>query len=153
LAIGIITSPRPEIDVRDAIDQLRKAGFGEPIHLFCEPGMELDPLPDVTLHRNEKQLGVLGNWRHCLEWLFTETTADYLMVGEDDVRYCRGARTAWEAAAALHERDHVGFWSLYTPVRDRHHVGDERGWSACNRGRDAWGTQAMCFPRESAQIL
>ncbi|MBI1349376.1 hypothetical protein GC163_24175 [bacterium] len=47
----------------------------------------------------------------------------------------------------------VGFWSLYTPRRDRPLVGHQPGWVAANRGRDAWGTQMMCFPRASAELL
>jgi hypothetical protein len=152
LAIGMITCHRPNVDVHDAIAQLRWGGFDEPLHLFCEPGTpSLRPLPGVIVHRNETRLGVLGNWSHCLAWLLDHTTADHLLVCEDDVAYARGARTAWEKS--LSEIDRVGYWSLYTPRRDQGLVGDRQGWVGSNRGRDAWGTQAMCFPRESAEIV
>jgi hypothetical protein len=49
--------------------------------------------------------------------------------------------------------DKLGFWSMYTPRRDRDLVARQKGWVLSNRGRDAWGTQAMCFPRCSAEIL
>ena len=84
-------------------------------------------------------------------WLMEQTSAEYLMVCEDDVSYCRGARLAW--ASAIADFDRVGFWSLYTPRRDQGLVGHQQGWAASNRGRDTWGTQAMCFPRSSAEIL
>jgi hypothetical protein len=73
------------------------------------------------------------------------------MVCEDDVDYCRGARKAWKQS--LGRLDPVGFWSLYTPRRDRGLVGGGRGWVAANRGRDAWGTQAICLPRASAELV
>ena len=152
LALGMITCHRPDLDVHEAIARLRGGGFDEPIHLFCEPGTpEIRPLPDVVVHRNETRRGVLGNWRHCLAWLLDHTTADYVMVCEDDVAYARGARRAWERD--LGRSDRVGFWSLYTPRRDQPLVGHTTGWVAANRGRDTWGSQAMCFPRTSAEIL
>jgi hypothetical protein len=148
----MIAAPRQGIDVHEAIDQLRRGGFDELLHLFCEPGMRrVRPLPRVVVHRNPTRRGMVGNWRYCLEWLVEHTTADILMVCEDDVRFCRGARAAWEAVADPSAK--VGFWSLYTPVRDRPLVGERPGWSVSNRGRDAWGTQAICLPRASAEIL
>jgi len=152
LAIGMITCHRPNVDVHEAVGQLRWGGFEDVLHLFCEPGTpELRPLPDVVVHHNERRRGVLGNWAHCLAWLLDHTSAEYLMVCEDDVAYARGARRAWHEALGAFDR--VGFWSLYTPRRDQTLVGHNQGWVASNRGRDSWGTQAMCFPRSSAQIL
>jgi predicted O-methyltransferase YrrM len=152
LALGMITCHRPGIDAHEAIEQLRWGGFDEPVHLFCEPGTpELRPLPEVVVHRNSTRLGVLGNWRHCLAWLVDHTSAEYLMVCEDDVAYARGACRAWHRA--LDASGRVGFWSLYTPRRDRPLVGHQAGWVASNRGRNSWGTQGMCFPRSSAQLL
>ena len=152
LAIAMIACSRPELDIQEAVRQVRNGGFGETLHLFCEPGMaELEPLQDVAIHRNASRLGVLGNWHNSLRWLVDHTDADYLMICEDDVAYCRGARSTW--AAAVEIADRVGFWSLYTPVRDRCLVGHTLGWTASNRGRDTWGTQALCFPRRSAEVL
>src|SRR6516165_4229692 len=89
VAIGMITCDRPDVDVQVAIGQLRLGGFSELLHLFCEPGTRpIDPTPRVVVHRNKSRLGVLGNWRHCLAWLVEHSTADYLMVCEDDVAYC-----------------------------------------------------------------
>jgi hypothetical protein len=76
-----------------------------------------------------------------LRWLAEHTAADYLMVCEDDVAYCRAARAAWEQS--LRQLDSVGFWSLYTPRRDQELVGQKSGWVASNRGRDTWGTQCL----------
>jgi predicted O-methyltransferase YrrM len=151
-AVGMITCARPEIGAARAIVELRYAGFDEEVHLFCEPGTP-DPgdLPGVTIHRNSTRLGVVGNWARCLAWLIDNTPADHVLVCEDDVAFCRGARRALEEA--ISSTGSVGFWSLYTPRRDRSLVGHRRGWVVSNRGRDAWGTQAMCFPRQAAAVL
>lgn len=152
LALGMITCARPKIDVHDTIDQLRNAGFHEPLHLFCEPGTPpIRELPGLVLHQNDTKFGCVGNWAQCLKWLLDHTTAGYLLVSEDDVAYCSGARAALEQG--LRQTEQAGFWSLYTPVRDRPLVGHQQGWVAANRGRDAWGTQSMCLPRSSAEIL
>jgi hypothetical protein len=152
LAIGMITCRRAGVDVHETIGQLRRGGFTEPVHLFCEPGTPpLRPLPDLIAHPNPERLGALGNWRHCLGWLCEHTAADHLLVCEDDVAYARGARAAWERGLGL--PGPVGYWSLYTPRRDHPLVGHAAGWVAANRGRDAWGTQSMCFPRAAAELL
>jgi hypothetical protein len=152
LAIGMIACHRPNLDVHEAIAQLRFGGFSGLVHLFCEPGMpELCSMARVVVHHNPVRRGVIGNWSHCLQWLFDHTSADFLMVCEDDVEYCRGARAAWELSTG--KLNSVGFWSLYTPHRDRELVGHSSGWVASNRGRDTWGTQCMCFPRSSAEIV
>jgi len=152
LAIGMIACERPTLDVHAAIDQLRFGGFDDLVHLFCEPGMPpLRPMARVIEHHNPVRRGVMGNWSYCLRWLLEHTSADYLMVCEDDVEYCRGARDAWERSTSVLSQ--VGYWSLYTPRRDRELVCKSEGWTASNRGRDTWGTQCMCFPRASAALV
>lgn len=70
LAIGMITCQRRDIDVQNAIEQLRGSGFSELLHLFCEPGTpEIGLIADVVVHRNSTRRGVLGNWSYCLSWL------------------------------------------------------------------------------------
>ncbi|MBI3467733.1 MAG: class I SAM-dependent methyltransferase [Planctomycetes bacterium] len=152
LAVGIITCRRPQIDVHDAIDQLRRAGFEELVHVFCEPDTpSIQPLPRVVVHQNARRLGCVGNWGHCLRWLLANAGAEYLLVCEDDVAFCLGARAALHSGLGL--LADAGFLSLYTPRRDQNLVRHEQGWVRSNRGRDAWGTQAMCFSRSSAELV
>jgi len=148
----MITSPRPGIDVRTSIGELRKGGFAEPLHLFCEPGTsDLEATDSLIIHRNDQQRGVIGNWLHCLSWLCEHTTSPYLAVVEDDVVYARCARRVlgqgWESIAQF------GYLSGYTPRRDDTLMQGRQGWVELNRGRDTWGTLCMCFMRESAQRL
>jgi hypothetical protein len=152
LSIGMITCDRPGLDVGSAMERLRFGGFSELVHVFCEPGTpEIPATREVVIHRNETRLGCIGNWKHCLGWLLEHSAADYVLVCEDDVEFCRGAREAWERS--LGQFRTVGYWSFYTPRRDENLVSARHGWVVSNRGRDAWGTQAMCFPRSSGELL
>ncbi len=152
VATGMITAPRPDIVIRDSVDRLRRGGFAEELHLFCEPGVgDIGDLVNVTVHRNDVRLGVIGNWTNCLAWLLEHTTAEYFLICEDDVEFSRGARAA--LMRGIDENRRAGFFSLYTPVRDQGLVSHRRGWVASNRGRDTWGTQAFCLPRSSAQMI
>jgi len=152
LAIGMITSPRHNLDPNSSISELRSGGFLEPVHVFCEPGTpEIHSDDTVVVHRNASRRGVVGNWSHCLRWLYDNSCASHLLVVEDDVVFCGGARSALEHGLA--SIGTFGFLSLYTPKRDAGLVGHGIGWMLANRGRDAWGTQAMCFNRPSAEVL
>jgi len=123
-----------------------------PLHLFCEPGTPLDvDIDSVVFHKNDERRGALGNWRHCLRWLREHCNADYLLVCEDDVEYCRGAKSSlFQGLEALRN---FGFLSLYTPKRDAPSHTVEEGWFEANFGRRACGAQSMCFSRNSAAVL
>jgi hypothetical protein len=77
------------------------------------------PTAGVVIHHNQPRQGVLGNRARCLRWLVEHSTADHVMVCEDDVVYCRWARRAWEVSAP--RLDTVGFWSLCTPPGPQTH--------------------------------
>lgn len=153
IALGMITTPRPGLDVHDSIDHLRRGGFVGPIHLFCEPTTPpLRPMDQVVVHRNPVQRGCVGNWALCLQWLIDHTSATHFLICEDDVRYCQGAATALNQA--INQFPVFGFISLYTPKYNSQWMGDSLGWIKLDRARDIWGTQAMCFTRRSAlQVL
>lgn len=152
LTVGVITTPRNDTTVSLTLSELRRGGFDELVHVFCEPGTISDaPIASVEFHLNAERLGALGNWAHCLHWLYGNTKTDYLMICEDDVAYCRGAKQA--LLDGLKTFNRFGFLSLYTPKRDAPHSGPSGNWFQANHGRKAWGTQAMCLSRESALLL
>jgi hypothetical protein len=151
-AIGVITTPRGHLNETRVISELREGGFDETVHVFCEPGAAgFDDTASVETHVNVERLGALGNWAHCLRWLYDNVESDYLLISEDDVEYCRGAKTA--LLSGLRVFRNFGFLSLYTPKRDALHAGQCEGWFQANHGRKACGTQSMCFSRDSAEIL
>jgi hypothetical protein len=70
------------------------------LHVFTEPDSpKIGGLADIIVHHNDIHFGCVGNWTHCLRWLLNETDAEFLLVSEDDVAYCRGAR---QVIRALH---------------------------------------------------
>jgi glycosyltransferase involved in cell wall biosynthesis len=153
IAIGIITCNRAESGLRLACEQLRRAGFYEPIHIFCEPDSAVIPAErGLNVHVNNVRLGNVGNWVHCLRFLTEHTNAEFILVCEDDIAVSQNAKTLLESQLH-HLPDEIGFWSLYTPSRDRDLFQGETGWVQLNRGWEAWGTQAMCFPRRAALRL
>lgn len=152
LAIGMIAAPR-DLDLNQAIDELGRAGFYEPIHVFCEPGVRPIRSRHPTIrHNNELRRGVMGNWRHCLAWLLDNTNEPYLLVCEDDVVYNARARAMLNSFLSRYP-DGFGYASLYTPSRDLDLAAGRLGWLSWNRGRDTWGTLAMCFNRQSAHTV
>lgn len=152
LSIGMITAPR-DLDVHDAIAELRAAGFSQDIHLFCEPGVRaIRPAPHLIVHVNQTTRGGLGNWAYCLRWLYENTAAPYLMVCEDDVIFNTLAATKLFEFLVEHP-DGFGYVSLYTPRHDARFAAGGTGWLSWNRGRETWGTQAICFNRRSAECV
>lgn len=62
--IGITTAPRPggEVFVNKLIDDLIEEGWDR-IHVFAEPGSQINQRPGVKIIQNETTLGVYANWR------------------------------------------------------------------------------------------
>ena len=152
IAVGMITCPRPGIRLSESIERLVRGGFGQKVNVFCEPGEVEDNLgPAVSIHRNDSRLGVLGNWIHCLTWLYENTDAEFLLVCEDDVDLARGAHHA--LTLGMRQYDQCGFFSLFTPFRNASILGSRHGWVPCTSEADIWGSLALCFPRSSARML
>ena len=151
LAIGMITCHRPGIDVHEAIPAVAARGFHELVHLFCEPGtLAIGPMPKMVVHRNAVQRGILGNWAYCLNWLVEHTSAEYVMVCEDDVLYAKGGGAPPGNAISIASNQ---------PATGRStRCGGMRSWREIKKAgchetavRDTWGTLSMCFPRSSAK--
>jgi hypothetical protein len=148
LTIAMIAAPRQAMTVDQTVASLRAGGFHEPLHVFAEPGTCVGPCRDTTVHCNPRRLGALDNWVGAIAWSLDHTPADHLLIVEDDVAYCRGARQALDRQ--LRRRERYGFLNLLTPVQVAHVLGQTGpGWIATRR-TDIWGTQAVCFSRESA---
>ena len=146
LAIGMITCPREACSPNQTIDSLRYGGFLGTIHVFAEPGTDIQDTPNVALHRNSRRLGAPANWFGSIEYVFQHSTTRAILMIEDDVAFCRGAQHALQKA--LSEIGEFGYLSLYTPVREANRLGLRgRGWVPLGR-TDVWGTQAICFNRK-----
>lgn len=143
-AIGMIACKRECMTTDAAVAALRGGGFPETVTVFAEP--DVDDLAEgagVRLVRNPVRLGGPLNYLRAIRWLLEHTGEAYVLLVEDDVAYCRGAR---DALAALVLRRRLGYASLHTPNRERDRVGARAGWLRLPIGR-IWGTQAVCFSR------
>lgn len=159
IATAIITAPRPVPTLQHSIMSWRHAGFTGVVHVFA------DGLPGIVgtlleVHENNPPLGNLRNWHRALSTIYHDTDADWLMVCEDDITWCPGARDALEQdLRGLHKAmamGKVGGLSLYLPRR--HYKGLaplERGWHSqgLQKGKGAWGAQCLLFTRPQARSL
>lgn len=148
LCIAMIAAPRQAMTVDQTLASLRSGGFHETVHLFAEPGTTVGDCPNTVVWVHRQRKGALHNWLHAIRWALTKTTAPYLLIVEDDVAYCRGARAALDRR--LREGPAFGFLNLLTPVQ----VGVElscfgTGWIPTQK-TNIWGTQAVCFSRHLA---
>lgn len=149
LDLAMIAIPRQAQSLERAVTNLRKGGFVEPLHIFAEPGLEAEAknLPEeVTVTHNWKQMGAKANWMQALAHLAYHCEAEHLLLVEDDVEFCRGARRQLDKF--LDSGQPYGMLSLCTMVRERRQMGTKKGWLRMPRGQ--WGTQAICFSRQGA---
>jgi hypothetical protein len=152
ISVGMISAVREDVELTQSFVHLRYGGFDGVVHRFCEPGVPAVELAsEVVRHDNEVQRGVLGNWVHCCRWLVENTSSDYVLVCEDDVAYCRGAKQA--LCNLLFQHHAFGFASLYTARGESERLSQRTGWIEYNRGWSTYGSQALCFPRPSAVAM
>jgi hypothetical protein len=150
LTIAMTSMLRPGVTRQQAVANLRHGGFQEPVHIFAEPG-PLQSIEGVVWHPNARRMGGWGNWRQAANWLLRYTTTRYLMLVEDDVDYCAGARQALEEQ--IHRVDRFSLITLYYPVRDWEVETDRReGWFLHNRGFYHYGNLALVFDREGGIV-
>lgn len=144
LVIGMTACPRQDIPLTRAVVNLRYGGFHEDLHIFAEPGLGHPELPNIVWHNHPKRLGGVRNWLHAANWLLEHTASPYIMIVEDDVDYCCGARARVESRVAAGE---FGVLSLYLARRYAKHVGTKQGWIAHNYGTRTFGMLSLVFSR------
>ncbi len=173
LAVGMTCAPRRFGDAaqytQKALLSLRRAGFNEHLHLFCEPGKIIVPNSKkfnfgvVQTHDRGHPMGtVLGcfrNWRTGLDWMLANVpAAGYLML-QDDCIWREDGHTQLMVAMADPELfgPHIGFISPYTSKAMVRHAGrpeEAKGWTtACFYNKAFWGALAICMPASSARAL
>lgn len=157
LAIAMQAAPRREATVGATLLSLRIAGFVEHIHVFAEPGAAIPNVDMVVRHQNTENQGAFQNWRQAASYLLTTTSADWLMICQDDVQFAARARSVLDRF--LRTSPVAGFISLYTsramvPSAVRNQPKLAPGWREATLYNNGFiGAQALCFPRESLQQL
>lgn len=146
LTIAMPSAFRPGLSRDRAVKALRAGGFLDPLHLFTEPPHPEQHWLNVTVHPNETQLGGWLNHKQCLRWLLDNAPTRYLMVAEDDVVFCCGARQLLDQQIEAHPDFSV--ITLYYSNRDHQATKAADGWFLHNRGCHHFGNLALVFDRE-----
>lgn len=169
LALGIITAPRPgESLLADTIENIRRAGFVQPLEVFAQSEIEdmdgqLPDDPSITLHCDPKGKGVYANWRKAAEYLLANTTADWIMIMEDDIDWCKGAANTMyytieriQANVDGIRMHRLGVLSPYTSPAMIPEGKRATGWTEAmfaGGTKGLWGALALCFPRHALQTI
>jgi hypothetical protein len=154
LAIAMISAPRRVRTVERSLQELRRGGFDQTIHVFQEPGTHVAPASRVQLHTNPRQRGMWGNWLQAAEFLLQHTTAEFLLLCEDDIELCPAAAERLRQGLAGFSPATFGLASLYTPLHNLPVVMPlTGGWHGFVLGRVNWGSLGYCFSRLSLRKL
>jgi hypothetical protein len=159
IEIGIITAPRVKPTITKSIDTLRKAGFGQEITIFAEPGSDIPVCDGCHIVQHKTVRGNFRNWVFALQAL-AATTAEWIMICEDDIQWSRDAMKALEHdLARFVTQSSAGALSLYCPIRmskvleKKYGTPLVQGWYGLNLGRSTWGAQCLVFHRTWAMSL
>jgi hypothetical protein len=129
--VVITTAPRPIPTIKRTIASVRMMHL-EPI-IFAEP----DSIPvNAKTFTNETRKGVWDNWRQAAKWAIDNTTADKILMLQDDVTLHPQTKRVIEPH--LWPSGNTGFVSLYTPAHYQtkkpiglHRVRTSALWGAC----------------------
>jgi glycosyltransferase involved in cell wall biosynthesis len=149
----MITAPRPRPTVETSLNELRRGGFRQLVHVFEEPGTGVVGRRNIVVHTNRRRLGIWQNWLHAARYLLRETSARLLLVCEDDIALCPAAAEVLEQGLRTIGDRQFAVASLYTP---RHNVDasvSRVGWQTTILGRSTWGALAYCFTRRSLEEI
>lgn len=155
LAIAMITANRAVSTVERSVAELRHSGFDQQVLLFAEPEVNHDFDDSVTVFQAAQRRGLVGNWIDAARTTLSRTRAPYILLCHDDVQFakCAAASLHWALNNLSVPHQDWGYASLFTP---EHNVIDRavtRGWQPIPVGAAAWGALALCFCRESLQIV
>ena len=147
LLVGMIACPRADVAFGQALEWIREGGFSEEIHCFAEPGVSRPKDAGVDWHLNKRRIGAYANYKQALIWMLRQTKEDHLLLVEDDVEFCAGAREA--LFRGIEQYPNYSSLSLYLSARET--LSGRvwgTGWEPYNLGNQAWGTLAICYRRE-----
>lgn len=153
VAIAMISAPRKTRLVENSLQQLRRGGFAQTIHVFEEPGTEVAPADGIIVHTHRERQGLWPNWLSAAHFLLDETESPYLLVCEDDIAVRPNAARILQAGLAEFTPRTFGMASLYTPLHNVQGRTLRPGWQSITRGRGTWGALAFCFSRESLAAI
>lgn len=154
--IAMLTAPRQEPTLKRSLLSLREAGFKQAVHLFAEPGSELQSLPEtdphLVIHQNPERMGCFHNYNQGLEFLLQETESPYVMVLLDDMIYSRYL-APYLLETLKKAPPEFGYYALISIDHDIGGLkGVKPGWNRSHLGWYCWGG-LFVMQRETAARL
>jgi hypothetical protein len=153
ISIGVIHAPRKIDFIGWTLDSIRSEFEGIRPTVFCEPdcdnfrGMSL-----VDTVKHNIKYGSYLNWVFGLRFMYRYTTADYILMCEDDVEIHEGASKKLLEGCEQYRDKKVGFFSLWASQANANPRSP--GWGIAKFSRNGWcGALALCLPRESAKAF
>ena len=164
VSIAVPCVTRAGITLNDTVTNIMRGGFSY-LHLSMEPGFDNQDLarlknttPDIAhAHQHKFTLGHLTNFMYCWKWLLETTDTEYLMVVENDVRFCPSAASKLLQVIEREKGKPLGLISMFTP--DTHVYEAIKttpaldGWVDIRPGILASAGQCICMRRTVVEQL
>lgn len=155
VAVAVPCIDRPGLSLRQTVANIERGGFGD-LHLSTEPTRFAHEYDEHRgpLHVNPFPFGLSLHLYYCWRWILERTSQPWLMVVENDVRFCPGAGLALERLIQREAGRPVGVISLFTPVsyadglQALGKIPDEDGWVDYRPGYFATAGQCQCIHRD-----
>ena len=170
LALGILTAPRQGRDtlLNYTVNNLRHAGFNQHIDVYAQTlGTAINtirPLTgDVSVHYETRETGTYTNWSRAAKHMLATTTADWLLIMEDDIEWCdKGAEILYYTINRITagvdgiRLPRLGLLSCYTSPAMVSEAQHSIGWTEAQfagKVKGLWGALALCFYRPTLQYV
>lgn len=142
--VTVTTAPRAINYLPACLQSLAVAGWTDPV-VFAEPESKVPA--GVTTVQNETRRGCFHNWVHSARWALENTTADQILMVQDDVVVHPDSRKVFESHC-MWPKD-AAFVSLYTPS----HYSKKKAGILKVTTRNLWGTCAVVWRREILEAV
>lgn len=164
VSIAVPCIPRAGITLNDTVTNIMRGGFSH-LRLSMEPGFDNEDLarlkntlPDVAqAHQHKFMLGHLTNFMYCWKWLLETTDTEYLMVVENDVRFCPSASRKLTQVIEREKDQPVGLITMFTPDTPGYAaiktMSIVDGWVDMRPGILASAGQCICMRRSVLEQL
>lgn len=141
-AVTVTTAPRQINYLPGVLHSLAAAGWSDPV-VFAEPGSSVPA--GVSTIQHETRQGCFRNWLYSARWALANTTAEQIIMVQDDTIVHPDSRQL--AEEYLLWPPDAAFVSLYCPA----HYAKDRVGVLQIKTKSLWGTCAMVWRRDVLQ--
>lgn len=141
-SVGVTTASRPKPTIARTLASLSRAGWISAT-VFADGLCDTPPRGGVDYVCRDRPIGAFSNWWTALNEIYMrEPRADYYLLAEDDVVFCRSAR---EHVESIEPPENAGVLSLYAAAGSE---GERVGFSRVVGGKAGFGALAYVWTRE-----